>query len=194
MEKKLRTFIAFPLNKETQDQLKHIQNEFASLDIAMKWVSPENIHLTLKFLGDTLPRQIPSIKAILDTLTKTLTPTSFNIDTLGAFPSIHKPKIFFAAINDPDQRITKIVKEIRQTLTPLRFPKEKRGFKAHLTLGRLKSLKNINLFIEKLNQYSLDSPITLNFDQITFYQSMLTPTGPIYDRLESFNLKKNGAF
>lgn len=181
----IRTFIALKIPEEI---IENIFNLIYSIDNNYKfnWEQKNKIHLTLKFLGDIKPAIVPQIINELDFL------NDFNVQSLelknfGMFFHKKEPKIFWAGLNTSKELI-EVVDKIELTLEKFGIEKEKRPFKPHLTLLRIKNNLNID-FLYKLVNFNFE-PIVFQTDSIVFYKSELLPTGSVYKSLHKFHLKQ----
>ncbi len=189
----MRTFIAIELPKEIRNALTLLQEQLRKSGSDVKWVNPENIHLTLKFLGERDEKKIKKIIEILDEIVKDKTSFMANISTIGAFPKINFPRVLWAGIDKGDNEIKEIFKELEEKIAKVGIPKENRPFSSHITLGRTRSTLNRQELVRELNnrQENIPSEINLEFHvtKITLFKSTLTPKGSIYEILKEASLK-----
>jgi len=189
MDNNLRTFIAVELSNDFRHALTEIQNQLKSSDADVKWVKPDNIHITLKFLGSIPPKKVKAIKEFFPEIFDSSHVFDVQLANLGAFPSINKPKVIWAGLDDPDGRLKLLANHTEEFLCRLGFPKEHKEFKSHITLGRLRSFKNLNPLTEALQKTAVPSQMKQRIEKITFFKSTLTPQGPIYESLLTYTLK-----
>ena len=185
----LRTFIAIELESSLQENLKNIQEYLKKSGADVKWVKSENIHLTLKFLGDVSEKNIDSILGILKESLIDWPDFTFDLTYLGAFPKPENPKIIWAGITLGKEEIEKIVSMLEDKLHSIGFEKEERDFALHVTLGRLRFSTNRFALSKLIKNYSFPEPITQNARQIILFKSTLTSSGPVYEALARFDLK-----
>jgi 2'-5' RNA ligase len=188
MSNTLRTFIAIPLSSEIQQFLSQVQDHLKKLDCNIKWVNPENIHLTLKFLGDVKPKKIDAIKQTLEELAKNMRPINIELTQIGAFPNAKNPHVLWIGIKDDEHQIARFASSVEDNFGKIGFKKEKKPFSPHITLGRIRSPKNIQLLSEAISNYALPVDLKQIAQNITLYKSTLTPAGPIYEPLHSADL------
>ncbi|MFQ5608270.1 MAG: RNA 2',3'-cyclic phosphodiesterase [Candidatus Zixiibacteriota bacterium] len=193
----LRLFVAFELPELLRRRLAEAIERLRRYDQrAVKWVDPENMHLTLKFLGETAPEKLGAIKASLGAQLggNSVVSGAFKMtsQTLGAFPNLKRPRVFWADCAGGDfGRLAEFAERIDETLSGLGFEKETRAFKAHLTLGRVRRPKpashpaDLTELINQLKAYKYE-PIDFEFNRLVLFQSELTREGPIYTELESW--------
>ena len=189
MSETIRVFIAIELNKETQSYLSNIQSELKETKADVKWVKSENIHLTLKFLGNIDVSRITQIKKILTELSQENTEFITELCDIGAFPKKEHPRVIWIAIEKNQDKIIKIVADLEERLRELGIAKEDRPFIAHLTLGRVKSNLNRLKLVEKLKNINISQRHSLIVNKLTLFKSTLTPDGPIYQALTENNFK-----
>ena len=157
----------------------------------VSWVKQGNIHLTLKFLGDIGANQIESISSVLQSVAASHSSFDMSFSGIGVFPNLRRPRVLWIGITTGAEQTTQLAEDISNSLQPLGFPREKRGFTAHLTLARIRRPVNLQNVSGKLNQYdTLDIP-TLKVGQIAFIRSQLHPQGSIYTPLRKFVLKNS---
>ena len=178
----LRLFIALPLPPALEQRLGEVIEAFKPRGVAVKWSKPGNIHLTVKFLGDTEEKLIPDISRAIDHVAVRATKIKAVVDTLGGFPNLKRPRVIWAGSSLGIEPAARVAREVDLAMRQLGFEKEKRPFKAHLTLGRVRQGRSIEDLIPALNSYKLE-PVTVELDKLTLFKSTLTPTGPIYEIL-----------
>jgi 2'-5' RNA ligase len=176
----IRTFIAIPIEfAAVEGVYRHLKQVLSQEKI--KWVEPYQFHLTLQFIGDTPLDIVEDIKSLLESLhwEKTI----INFDGLGVFSSRGIPKVLFVKTepNEVLQKLHRIVHEKVGRLVELK--EENRAFVPHLTLGRIKFMKNKERFYNDVDKFSVKFKFESPLDKIIFYKSTLTPKGPVYNEL-----------
>ena len=182
-----RLFIAVKIHagSELIDTFETIRKSLKNEKI--KWVDPNILHITLKFLGDTQTEQIGAISQILKQIATQFKPFEFIIQKTGVFRSLRDPRVIWFGI-DGAETMAKIAAAIEKELAPLGFPPENKDFKPHLTLGRIKEIENVNKLKAVLNEHH---DVILQTEAVPcfyLYESVLTPKGPVYSVLEEFGL------
>lgn len=185
----MRTFIAIELPKEIRDGLAKLQDKLRTSGADVKWVEPNNIHLTLKFLGEIDEQKLDKIKSILENLAKEQTQFCIRISSIGAFPRISSPRIIWVGIDKGDSETKEIVKLLEGKIG---IPKEDRPFSSHITIARTRSGFNLDKLYVGLK--SLENNFEMKDSQfkvtkITLFKSTLTPKGPLYETLREINFK-----
>jgi RNA 2',3'-cyclic 3'-phosphodiesterase len=185
----MRAFIAIPLNDEVREKLSGLQCRLRQSNADIKWVNPENIHLTLKFLSEIEKDKVPAISSALKKAFRKYHKFDISVSGIGAFPDISRPRIIWAGINDEKSQCVFIQKTIDACLEKIGIAKEDRPFFPHLTLGRARSGKNIRELIGALKtekDFSIKAKIHVN--KLVLFSSALTPNGPIYKSLDELLL------
>jgi 2'-5' RNA ligase len=188
--KTIRTFIAAQLDENVHQQLSAIQDQLKRANADVKWTAPEHIHLTLQFLGDTLVKKIKPITDALPEMLKDIPAFPMTVTHLGGFPDLKKPRVIWAGLDEEaQQNATILTKKIETGLNQLGFPKEKRPYSAHLTLGRVRSQRNGKKLLQQLSSLTIQPPIHQTIRTISFFQSTLTSAGPHYEILTTCHLE-----
>ena len=156
----MRTFIAIELSGEIKNSLAQIESHLKYSGADVKWVSPDNIHLTLKFLGEISEEKCEKVKAALDEVAKTSAPFEISIKDIGAFPKLESPRVIWVGLDKGAKEATELAKKIDLSLSKLGFQEETRPFAAHLTVGRVRSAKNRETLKEKIASTNHQPQIT----------------------------------
>jgi len=183
----LRTFVAVKVEPSPvlQETMKDLKQKLAGEQV--KWGEPNNLHLTLKFLGDTLPSQVDEIGEELNQAAKMFSAFTFRLEGLGFFKNRGMPRVLFVPVNE-GEILQQLAAEIDNRLTTLGFQAERRPFKPHLTLARIKYLKNKKAFYEAVEKYRDTFMQTAKINEIIFYRSVLRPHGPEYKSIAKIDL------
>ncbi|MGC4121535.1 MAG: RNA 2',3'-cyclic phosphodiesterase [Myxococcales bacterium] len=136
----MRLFVALELDDLARKRLADYQHRLQSLDRAVRWVNPEQIHLTLKFLGEVPDRQIPELAQAVDSLA-TQPAFEFVMESVGYFGSPRSPRVIWAGVRMPNPALTALQKASETAISPLGYPPEDRAYSPHLTLGRVKDFR-----------------------------------------------------
>ncbi len=183
----LRTFVAVKVEPGPQllQLLKDLKNTLPGEPV--KWVEPDKLHLTIKFIGDIFPSQVDEIGEELNQVSKQFSSFSFELEGLGFFKNRGKPRVLFANIKDGEV-LQLLAAEIDNRLSTFGFEPEKRPFKPHLTLARIKFLKNKKTFYQFMENYRETFFQTVTINEVIFYRSILKQEGPEYKELGDFKL------
>ena len=177
----IRAFIAIKLPEEIQEKLGSIQEKLRQSDAHVSWVKPENIHLTLKFLGNINETQVPDIIAALEESAKSVSPFPLQIGYAGAFPNLRFPRVVWVGMSDDEHDSLKTFQaDLESRLARLGFKKEKGRFQPHLTLGRVRSQKNRSNLLRAIESIINVWVGVITVDKICLVKSDLKPTGAEY--------------
>ncbi|MBU2063826.1 MAG: RNA 2',3'-cyclic phosphodiesterase [Candidatus Omnitrophica bacterium] len=183
MNKVIRAFIAIDIGRELRQELKIIQDGLKQhLRGKLTWVKPENIHLTLKFLGNITVTHLNYIGNTLDGIAREEKPFSVSLAQINAFPDITTPRIIWVGIDNAIAIIQDIQDKLEIRLSRAGFKKEAKEFYPHLTLARVKSIENRNE-ISKIFSQIKPKNLSADIDRIILFKSELTPQGAIYEKL-----------
>src|SRR3989338_426276 len=176
MAKTTRSFIAIALSEQLHKELATLQQRLKVSNADVKWVEPNNIHLTLKFLGNITDEQIEAVKDILKNSCAKFKPYSMHLKGMGAFPSLSSPRVIWVGMDEGSVQAQQIYDAIEESLSKNGFRKEERKFSAHLTLGRVRSSKNKQRLIEAIEKEKcFSSSEKLEILEIVLFKSTLTP-------------------
>ncbi len=181
--KTIRSFIAFPIDDSIKEHIREIQKEFKQLSCDIKWVEPKNIHVTLKFLGDIEENQVEPICQCIASVFQNTKEITTRLTTIGTFPERHSPRVVWVGMEDKNKTIENMANSLETALTKLGFEKDTRSFQSHITIGRIRSSKNLILLLNKINNYSLSCNYPLIINAVHLYKSTLSPSGPEYQKL-----------
>jgi RNA 2',3'-cyclic 3'-phosphodiesterase len=184
----LRAFIAIELPENIQAALHAVQEQLKTYKFKTTWTRTENIHLTLKFLGDIRQEKVDPIIGVIEEAAKDCRSMTLRSQAIGFFPGIKYPRVLWTGISGQTEILAKLQGKIDLGLTTLGFPKEKKPFTGHLTLGRIKGGGRPELFIEIMKTFQNMTTEMFIVDSVNLYQSNLMPSGPMYTKLFSISL------
>jgi len=155
----------------------------------IKWVEEHNIHVTLKFFGETDEGKIPAICSSLRERADMTSEIKLQLSGLGIFGSSYAPKVIWVGITPFDQ-LSLLMKNIHGDLAAIGFEADRQNLVPHLTLGRIKFLRDKVLFNRMAGQFKTIASAPLQIGEIILYESILHHDGPEYIALDRFPLKK----
>jgi len=189
MPSTIRTFIALELPPSVISLLDKVQEDLKSMRLQAKWVRPENIHLTLKFLGNINPGDIDKIgRAMIDAVDD-FAAINLVARGVGVFPGIKRPRVIWVGLGGQIQLLFAVQRVLEENLAALGFKKEKRPFKGHLTLGRFKQTVDPNTIRQIIREYANLYSEEFTARRIILYKSDLKPTGAVYSQLQQAAFK-----
>ena len=187
---KKRTFFAFKMPLEFIEFYDNDLFPYLSSINGIKEVKPENCHITLKFLGNTDEHIIEEIKFSVADALKNSDSLFTTLTDFLIFPGFKNPKVLSLGFNDKNNRISNIANILEKAAVPFGFKMESRAFRPHITIGRVK--KNLEpLILDNIKQFVSNKMYIgkLKLDVITFFESVLTPFGPVYREISEIPLK-----
>jgi len=188
MSGNIRTFIAFELPTAVIALLRGVQQKLKRFKLRARWVRPENIHLTLKFLGDIQHGDVDRIGVAMADAVSEFAPLSLAVKGTGVFPGIKRPRVIWVGIGGDTQALLALQNRLEEKLAPLGFPLEKRAFKAHLTLGRIKHAGNPEIIRQIINELSDLNSEDFILKQLILFKSDLKPSGAVYSHMKQVKL------
>lgn len=179
----VRLFVAVEITGEIRKKLAEFQDELKEVDADVGWVAPENLHITLKFIGSIDEEKIETVtNMIKDSLTH-IKPFDLDYTGVGTLPKEKNPRVIFADVIDMGGILAKIHERLDNQFMALGVEHEDRKFSAHLTVGRIKTRRNIRRLIENLNSYQGFDFGSDRVAQVVLMKSDLLPKGPVYTKL-----------
>jgi 2'-5' RNA ligase len=178
-----RAFIAIDLPATVRLYLNEVQEVLKPYELPVKWVRPQNIHLTLKFLGDTATDQTAGIVAAMTSAVKDCPSVSLKAKDIGVFPDLKRPRVVWAGVDGQLEILQNLQRTLDNHLAERGFAKDPRIFRAHLTLGRAKGKivsARMKTAIDELRGRESE---LFEVDRIVLFKSELRPTGAVYERV-----------
>ncbi|MFC2049794.1 RNA 2',3'-cyclic phosphodiesterase [Chloroflexota bacterium] len=192
-KQQIRSFIAIELSEEVKSGLRRLQADLKlPQHTFVKCVSPDGIHLTLKFLGNISPQKVAEITGVMEQASQGISPFRLQITELGAFPNMRQPRVMWVGIKGELDKLQAWQKRIDDGLVPLGFAKETRPFTPHLTLARVR--ENCSPGDRRdLGELVMKTPVELDYalpvNSLNLMKSQLLPGGAVYSRLAEVKLK-----
>lgn len=185
----LRAFIAVELPTRAREALGSITQDLQALAPGgVRWVRPEGIHLTLKFLGNIEFEFVGPISQAMSRCAVSIAPFDLFLSELGAFPSLKAPRVIWIGLGGALDALLGLRVSLEEELEALGYARERRPFSPHLTLGRTREgmpSPQRRRFGDDLARASVEIREELPIEEIALIQSTLTPSGAIYTRLFS---------
>ncbi|PWH18703.1 MAG: RNA 2',3'-cyclic phosphodiesterase [Anaerolineae bacterium] len=194
MNQVLRAFIAIELPLEVQKKLGQVIQRLQEQlrEVSIRWVKPQNIHLTLKFLGEVSVNNLETIQQILANEAGQVTPFEFSIGELGAFPNLKRPRVLWLHVAAPPELFA-LQRSIDVQTERLGYVSEERGYSPHITVGRVNrqaSAEEINRISSVLQKTHIGLVEVVRVSSVTLFRSDLHPDGSVYTPLAVASLKK----
>ena len=186
----LRLFWAINLPVSIRARLAEVQGKLKKVPCDVKWVEEENLHLTMKFLGNVEVSQLSGlVEAVKDALGHTPS-FALSLGGLGFFPDALRPRVLWAGLHGDLGRLRQIHEQLTKAHLSLGFPDEKRSFSPHLTLARLHSSREIKSLVSRVNELGqvIGQLGHLEVQSVDLMQSELNRRGPVYTLLAEVKL------
>lgn len=180
--KTIRTFVAIPLGDEVSRKAVRLILRLKEPGDGIKWVPTDNLHLTLKFLGEVDNTEVPAVCDVVRDVCADCDPFELRFAGIGGLPSIDRPKVLYAGIEDQTNSLTQIVSKLDQKYAELGFKPESRDYTPHLTLGRTRGSSR-RAGDEVITRMQSEEQIEIGrmvVDQIQVIASFLDKQGPTY--------------
>lgn len=188
----IRAFIAVPINNSLNTRLADIQAELKTCDADIRWVAPDNIHMTLVFLGDTFESKADSINAELEKLLSGVSACVMEAKGVGFFGKPASPRIIWAGLHGDIGQMRLIQQKAFHAARNTGCMPDDKPFSPHFTLGRVKSKRNAKTLVEMIKKKKDACFGKIIVQNILFMKSDLTPDGPKYSVLHKIILENNG--
>ena len=189
----VRSFIAIKLPDELKRGLTQLQAQLKlGNQPSVKWVDPNSIHLTLKFLGNVPVDRIGNITGAMEKAAQGISPFHLEVKDLGVFPNLRRVQVVWVGISGQVDRLSQLQQRIESNLAPLGFAPESRPFTPHLTLARVRdqaSPDERQRFGQLIANARFEAAFTLEVESISLMRSQLTREGAIYSQISSVGLK-----
>ena len=190
---RLRAFIAVELPLEIRQNVQHatsnLRRDTGSL---IRWVAMENMHLTLKFLGDIPSANVEVVTQMIHAQADSFNCFDIHLTGIGSFPSPKRPRVIYIGIHAP-AALEAFQRQLESAARRLGYTAEERAFAPHLTIGRVRQHVRADeqqRLRRALEESTIDSLGTARVNSVHLYKSDLKPNGPIYTKLYSANLRK----
>jgi 2'-5' RNA ligase len=188
----IRAFIAINLSQEILERIEQVSLELRSRleGVPIRWVPADNIHLTLKFLGNVSTANLEMLKEILGKVVTNHRECDISVGGIGAFPKPHNPRVIWVGMEVP-QELVALQHNIEIETARLGYSREHRPFSAHLTFGRVSrnaSAQDVHAIADVLESYKVGFLGATRLKTVYLYRSDLKPDGAVYTPIYSASL------
>lgn len=184
----MRTFIAVELPEEIKKKIGEIQAPLKRTNAFVSWVKPGNIHVTLKFLGEVPEERIEEVFEATEKAVEGAERFTMSLKGMGGFPNLKRPRVIWIGTGSGEEALSLLAKRIEEEMEKIGFPREKRGFSPHFTIGRVKSPKNIEQLAARVESSDFQTE-EIEVAEVVVMKSQLTPSGAIYTPQKTIRLK-----
>lgn len=186
--KAFRTFVAVLIEDDLKNNISRVQAEVQKLAPDVKWVALENLHVTLKFLGDVQEDALPKVFAAAEEAARSVQPFELSIAGLGAFPSPRKARVVWVGVESGRESLIGLAAAVESELVRAGFTKEEKPFRAHITIGRARMDRPPRGLADGLNQVDAGTLGSQRVLSLAVMRSDLRPGGPIYSVMKTVPL------
>lgn len=179
---KIRTFLAVPMKVEDAFLEARASLISALQGERISWVHPHNFHITIRFLGDTDPGHVEVIAGAIGDLLKLPERTPCVLNRPGLFGPKKKPRVIWVGFDDQDF-FEEIRQQVDSALASCGIPETEEGFRAHLTLGRIRAVRDLSRYHELTESMRHDFTGVVQAESLVFFRSELRQAGPVYTPL-----------
>ncbi|UCB45604.1 MAG: RNA 2',3'-cyclic phosphodiesterase [Spirochaetota bacterium] len=185
----MRTFLAIDISDEVRKKVAFLIEKFKGIDSGIKWVDPNNIHITIYFFGEIDENTKEGLETIVETSLKGVSRFSLTVEEISAFPSMRYPRVIWVGIKDESGELGAIFSTVKDGIEERNLPvnRENRAYKPHLTLGRVKRHPG-NRLMREIEKHGTELFGSFTVDSVTLYRSTLTRDGPMYESLRKFSI------
>ncbi len=185
----MRTFVAIEISPDAKSVIAELQKKLREADADVSWTRPGNIHLTLKFLGEVKETLIADIARVCIKCAADFHCLDLRLSDVGAFPDFRQPRVLWVGLEGDLETLRQLQKQVDEGLSRLGFEPERKPFRAHLTIGRVKSRRNTRDLMAIAKDYQLEAA-PFKVSEIVVMQSQLHPAGSRYTPLAVAVLQK----
>ena len=190
---RLRAFIAVEIPLDIRQDIEHATSNLRrGTGSLIRWVAVENMHLTLKFLGDIPSANVEVLTQMIRAEADSFNCFDIHLTGIGSFPNPKRPRVIYIGIQAP-AALEAFQRQLESATRRLGYNSEERAFAPHLTIGRVRQnipQDDLQKIRRALEASKIDSPGTAKVNSVHLYKSDLKPTGPVYTKLFSAHLKK----
>ena len=187
----MRFFIAAPISEEARNGARSVLDVLSRCHADFKWVEPENLHLTLAFFGDAPAQALPALEKAMDQAVSGRRAFELVFGELGAFDSLERPRVLWLGVSRGAELLKELAGALRLALDQAGLLTEQdrgRDFKAHLTLGRMRSSRRLSELKAILARSPLKAEFRSRVERLVLYESRLSAQGPVYTEVAVRNL------
>ena len=185
MSEQIRSFIAFDMeNESVLNRLSAVQKLLVETGADLRLVEPQNIHITMRFLGSISPGMVEKVYEVMKKVK--FTPFNTQLRGLGVFPSLNYPRVVWAGLTEGVEQLKSIFSQLEPQIRILGFEADAYGFNPHLTIARVKSGANKQRLAELVTKKADYEFGTIKADCLRLKKSQLSPKGPTYSTLREY--------
>ncbi len=185
----MRTFLAADIETGVKEKINILMDRFRHREKNIKWVKPENIHITIYFFGEVNAQDLNILEQIIENAIRALHPFTVSVREISAFPSIKRPRVLWIGVDNPFRELNAIYDSINKELqvSTINVNRDSKGYTSHITIGRVKSRYDTKI-LKDINNNREQVFGTFQIKNVVLYQSILMKEGPKYEPLKIFEI------
>ena len=183
----MRTFIAIEIPSEVKSAIAALQDDLRRARADVGWTRPENIHLTLRFLGEVDERRIGEVEKVCVASAAEFKPFTLSLNDIGVFPNARQPRILLAGLAGEIEKAGEMRKRLNDGLALIGFELEEKHFRPHLTIGRVKSNRKTSELLALVDARQVPA-LSFVVTEIVLMKSELHPAGARYTPIAKVSL------
>ena len=184
----IRAFIAVEIDQPNKQKISDLISNLKKSKADVKWITEDQMHLTLKFLGNIDKDKVQDISNTLSNISNNFKSFTISLSNIGVFPNLNRPRVIWLGVDKGADYLKNLSERIENELEKLGFEKEDREFNPHLTLGRVKTSKDLSELKKLINETQFNSENWVEINKLILFQSTLTSKSAIYDALTKVKL------
>ena len=188
----MRAFVAVEIPEDLLKTLAGVQAGLKSRGVRARWTRPENLHLTLKFLGVIAAGQLDVVTQALRSTAAAHGAFTLTAAGIGVFPGLRRPRVLWAGLSGATDALMQLQRELDDRLEAFGFSRDARGFHGHLTLGRFTEEAGAGGIAAAISGYAAECFGGFDVQELVLFQSDLKPKGPVYTVLARAQLRAQG--
>ncbi|MFQ5791771.1 MAG: RNA 2',3'-cyclic phosphodiesterase [Acidobacteriota bacterium] len=189
----MRAFIAIDISDRVRSAIDKVTSELREVARDARWVSRENLHLTLRFLGRSDEKILEAMSRELDGAAERVRTFTLCFRGMGFFPSSRRPRVLWIGVPEPPQELLELQQQLEEAARKLGFRPEERRFAPHLTVARFRTTRpqpELALLVDRFRDYRFGDA---RVGALTLFQSHLRPRGAVYEMLACSPFKERGS-
>ncbi|MBU0755494.1 MAG: RNA 2',3'-cyclic phosphodiesterase [Planctomycetes bacterium] len=184
----MRAFVAVEIDEAVRARLAEVRSSGRLHGSAVRWVRPDRMHITMKFIGEMDPLSVPLVTKAIQSASQGVRPFEVEFASVGVFPDLKRPRVFWAGIRDAGKNLEIVYNRLEAELSKLEFKSDRKPFLPHLTLARIKGKPSGRVDLEEGRDLSFGRQTV---KKVTLFESVLRPEGPIYTPLSTVTLEES---
>jgi len=179
----VRLFIGIGLPPECRRAIAGALSPLRDKEVPVSWIPERNLHLTLKFLGETPPGRVEELAGLMKEAAREIPPFGLRVEQAGGFPTLRSPRVLWIGIREPLELVRKLHENMENTLAAAGFPRDERPYHPHVTVGRVRGRIAPGwgeAYVAAVSRLTID---TVSVNSYRLYESRLSPSGADYSVL-----------